>query len=60
MLNVGFEFDVFSVLFNRLVQPFGFGLTVYYKCSVISRLLGTVLLRTATENDAMEWKEGSS
>ena len=60
MLNVGFEFDVFFVLFNRLVQPFGFGLTVYNKCSVISRLLGTVLLRTATENDAMEWKEGSS
>ena len=60
MLNVGFEFDVFFVLFNRLVQPFGFGLTVYYKCCVISRLLGTVLLRTATENDAMEWKEGSS
>ena len=60
MLNVGFEFDVFFVLFNRLVQLFGFGLTVYYKCSVISRLLGTVLLRTATENDAMEWKEGSS
>ena len=60
MLNVGFECDVFFVLFNRLVQPFGCGLTVYYKCSVISRLLGTVLLRTATENDAMEWKEGSS
>ena len=60
MLNVGFEFDVFFVLFNRLVQPFGFGLTVYYKCSVISRLLGTVLLRTATENEAVEWKERGS
>ena len=60
MLNVGFEFDAFFVLFIRFVQPFGFGLTVYYKCSVISRLLGIVLLRTATENDAMEWKEGSS
>ena len=59
MLNVGFEFDAFFVLFIRLVQPFGFGLIVY-KCCVISRLLGTVLLRTATENDAMEWKEGSS
>ena len=60
MLNVGFEFDAFFVLFIRFVRPFGFGLTVYYKCCVISRLLGTVLLRTATENDAMEWKEGSS
>ena len=59
MLNVGFEFDVFFVLFNRLVQPFGFGLTVYYKCSVISRLLGTVLLRRLP-SDAMEWKERSS
>ena len=60
MLNVGFEFDAFFVLFIRFAQPFGFGLTVYYKCCVISRLLGIVLLRTATENDAMEWKEGSS
>ena len=60
MLIFGFEFDAFFVFFIRLVQPFGFGLTVYNKCSVISRLLGTVLLRTATENDAMEWKEGSS
>ena len=49
MLNVGFEFDAFVVLFFRLVQPFGFGLAVYYNCSVISRLLDTVLLRTATE-----------
>ena len=49
MLNVGFEFDVFFVLFIRLVHPFGFGLAVYYNCSVISRLLDTVLLRTATE-----------
>ena len=60
MLNVGFEFDAFFVLFIRLAQPFGFGPTVYNKCCVISRLLGIVLLRTATENDAMEWKEGSS
>ena len=60
MLNVRFEFDAFFVLFIRLVQPFGFGLTVYNKCCVISRLLGIVLLRTATENDAMELNEGSS
>ena len=60
MLNVGFEFDAFFALFIRCVRPFGFGLTVYNKCCVISRLLGIVLLRTATENDAMEWKEGSS
>ena len=60
MLNVGFEFDAFFVLFIRLVQPFGFGPTVYYKCSVISRLPGTVLLRTATENEAVEWKERGS
>ena len=60
MLNVGFEFDAFFVLFIRFIQPFGFGLTVYYKCCVISRLLGTVLLRTATENEAVEWKERGS
>ena len=49
MLIFGFEFDAFFVFFFRLVQPFGFGLAVYYNCSVISRLLDTVLLRTATE-----------